>query len=179
MSKKYYSGIGSRETPAEVLNQMRVIAHIAAEQHYVLRSGGANGADLAFEQGCDIAGGESEIYLPWKKFNQNPSPLYSVSFKALELAKYIHPCFDRMKQPAQLLMGRNMYQVLGLNLDTPVEFVVCYTSDGCEHYSNYQPGKTGGTGAAIALASRLDIPVYNLRNPQTYDIVINLLEGKT
>lgn len=178
MSEKYYSGIGSRETPDNVLVQMETIARLAAKHKYILRSGGADGADSAFERGCRAASGQCEVYLPWKNFNQSRSSLYEVSTKALELARHIHPYFDRMKRPAQLLMGRNMFQVLGLDLDTPVEFVICYTSDGCEHYSKYQPGKTGGTGAAIALASTLDIPVYNLYNPQNYDIVVNLFDRK-
>ena len=51
----HYAGIGSRETPPQVLEQMRKIGTFLAERHYVLRSGGAKGADTAFELGCDNA----------------------------------------------------------------------------------------------------------------------------
>jgi predicted Rossmann fold nucleotide-binding protein DprA/Smf involved in DNA uptake len=48
---KYYAGIGSRETPKEICNKMTEIASLLEKQDFVLRSGGANGADSAFEKG--------------------------------------------------------------------------------------------------------------------------------
>lgn len=53
--------------------------------------------------------------------------------------------------------------IFGKNLDTPVDFVLCYTKDGCEHYVE-RGSQTGGTGQAIELASRKYIPVINLAN---------------
>jgi hypothetical protein len=89
----------------------------------VLRSGGALGADSAFETGCDLVDGSKEIYLPFKSFNNNASDLYQVSEDALYLASTIHPVFNKLSRVAKLLVARNMYQILGENLHTPVEFV--------------------------------------------------------
>ena len=66
---------------------------------------GPSGADAAFEGGCDQAQGRKEIFLPWKNFNANRSPLFlclpqfdGVSEidillvrRAIELALKIHP----------------------------------------------------------------------------------------
>lgn len=46
----FYTGIGSRETPQEIQNLMFKIAQ-KLDSKYILRSGGADGADLAFEKG--------------------------------------------------------------------------------------------------------------------------------
>lgn len=44
-----YAGVGSRETPPEILAEMTKIANELAAKKYKLQSGGAIGADMAFE----------------------------------------------------------------------------------------------------------------------------------
>jgi len=148
-----YTGIGSRKTPEQVLLLMSNIAELLGERGYTLRSGGAGGADSAFEIGCDSVGGSKEIYLPWKNFNNRNSELNVVCESALELASRFHPRYKYLKRPAKLLMGRNGYQVLGNDLKTPVDFVICYTPNG---------DGGGGTGQAIRIAKHHDIPVHDL-----------------
>ena len=152
---KYYAGIGSRETPNELVPEINRITKKLAEKGYILRSGGADGADKFFENGCDLAGGEKEIYLPWKGFNNNLSSLFNVSGAALEMAREYHPRWDKLNQAAQKLMARNCYQVLGFSLIEPVEFVVCWTKDG---------KVSGGTGQALRVALFRGISIYNLNN---------------
>lgn len=155
-----YTGVGSRETPDAMLALMQRIAKALAPVA-ILRSGGAPGADTAFEQGCLAAGGEMEIYLPWKGFNGNPSPLFGVGAKELEIAAQVHPAWDRLTDGPRKLHARNVRQVLGSSLNAPSSFVVCWTPDGCES-SKERKRTTGGTATAIVLAERYDVPVYNL-----------------
>ena len=68
---KYYTGVGSRNTPQEVLDIMILIGEYLAKGEYCLRSGGAAGADKAFETGCDNANGNKRIYVPWNGFQGN------------------------------------------------------------------------------------------------------------
>jgi hypothetical protein len=49
---KYYAGIGSRETPSDVCSQMTELAKQLDAENWILRSGGAKGADSAFENGA-------------------------------------------------------------------------------------------------------------------------------
>ena len=58
---KYYTGVGSRETPQEVLSLMREYSRIMALLGWSFRSGGANGADTAFYDGWYDASEEGEI----------------------------------------------------------------------------------------------------------------------
>ena len=55
-----YAGIGSRRTPPELLDEMEVLGRQLAIADYVLRSGGAKGADSAFERCCDAVKGVKE-----------------------------------------------------------------------------------------------------------------------
>lgn len=172
-----YTGIGSRETPSEVITKMREFAFHLAIVGFTLRSGGANGADSAFESGCDDGCGRKEIFLPWKGFNKNNSNLYPPPEQANQIASGIHPTWKRLSPPAQLLVARNMQQVLGEQLIAATNFVVCWTSDGCESHKQYSR-KTGGTGTAICLASLNNIPVFNLRNEGRYFDVVKFVLDK-
>lgn len=69
----YYAGVGSRETPEDVLQLMRQFAIKLANLGWVLRSGGAPGADSAFEAGCKEVQGRMSIFLPWKGFEDRPN----------------------------------------------------------------------------------------------------------
>ena len=146
----YYTGIGSRTTPLDVTRRMTAIAKERAARGEVLRSGGADRADLAFEEG---AGDRKEIYLPWRGFNGSRSDLFHTSPEAFEIAASIHPAWRYCSPGAQKLHARNVHQVLGRNLRTPSMVVICWTPGG---------GEVGGTRTAIVLARQRGIEVVNL-----------------
>jgi hypothetical protein len=147
---KFYAGIGSRKTPPEVLRAMTSIARTLDAAGYILRSGAAEGADSAFEAGADPK--RKEIWLPWHGFNMHTSPLLP-SPEAFVLAAEVHPAWTRLSRGARALHARNGCQILGADLRTPVDFVVCWTPEG---------DGSGGTGQALRLAVRNGIPIFDL-----------------
>lgn len=155
-----YAGIGSRKTPEPVLSYMYRLGKRLAQLGYLLRSGAANGADHAFENGADAGHGKKEIWLPWLNFNDHPSTLCPTR-EAYRMAESIHPRWELLTSGAKALHARNCHQILGSSLDDPVKFCVCWTEDGCEEESSRTPN-TGGTGTAIVLASRYKVPIFNL-----------------
>jgi hypothetical protein len=157
----YYTGVGSREAPEQVLQEFRSLAYVLALAGYTLRSGGADGADIAFEEGARRApNAKLEIFLPWKGFKGNKSRLVGAGPNALALATTVHPAWSRLEDGPRKLHGRNCYQVLGKRLDSPSAFLVCWTSDGCEE-EHTRSSNTGGTATAIVLACRHRVPVFN------------------
>lgn len=162
---KYYAGIGSRETPKEIQELMTKLASTLESKEYILRSGGAPGADSAFEKGI-IEEFNKEIYLPWKGFNGSNSPYYDFQNieEATKIAKKFHPRFDYLSRGAKKLISRNTYQVLGLDLNTPSEFIICWTEGG---------KLKGGTAQALRIAISLEIPIYNLGKDKDYKEVID------
>lgn len=161
MTYRAYAGIGSRETPEDVLLIMRNLGYVHAKLGWTLRSGGAEGADSAFEQGAfqgmelDVLEPWPEIFLPWEGFNGRPvgpdhlEPLPA----AYEIAEQFHPAWDRLTQGGKRLHARNAHQILGPGLDNLSEFVVCWTPGG-------KGG--GGTGQALRMARHYEIPIYDL-----------------
>lgn len=152
--RKYYAGIGSRNTPPDMLLFMSKIAAILEQCGYVLRSGKAIGADKAFEKGIKDKNNK-EIFIhsdakPW-------------SFETVK--KYIpkdRPSnFDSWQPYVRGLLARNIMQVLGDSGDSPVDFLVCWTKVG-----DYQTSEVGGTGYALRCAIDNKIPTYNLNYPE-------------
>lgn len=159
IKNKYYAGIGSRETPPDVLIKMQEIAAYLGRRGWTLRSGGAESADTYFEIGCDEVKGKKEIYLPWKLFNDNKSPLLWSQCN-WDLAKEYHPNWENLSLNARILMARNSAQVLGLECNSPVDFIVCWTKDGLGG---------GGTGQALRIAKDKKIPIYDLGKKTALD----------
>ena len=165
---KYWTGVGSRETPAVILDLMQEIAFKLACDGYVLRSGGADGADLAFQKGWERGKRltPAEIFIPWDGFNGFSHGQYGVVYtlnkmtnsqQAERIASEIHPVWDRLSRGAKALHTRNIYQVLGKALNKPSDFLICYA----------QPTKTGvkgGTNTAVQIALQHNVPVFNLWN---------------
>jgi len=148
----YYAGIGSRETPEEVLHYFTRLGAFFARKGFTLRSGGAQGADAFFEKGCDKGLGLKEIYLPWKGFEGSKSTLIVSNPKAFEIGEKFHPYWANLSDGAKKLQARNTHQVLGVDLGTPGNFLICWTAGG--------KGR-GGTGQAIRLAKNYNIPVFD------------------
>lgn len=164
---KTYTGIGSRKTPKDILVIMVRFGATMARKGILLRSGGANGADAAFEAGCDSENGQKQIFIPWRGFNGSDSKFYTAMDEAYEIASRIHPAWDRCQQAAKKLHARNCHQILGPHLDDPSGLVVCWTPDG---------NIVGGTATAINLAEEYGIKVLNMAIPKQLELVEEIIE---
>lgn len=155
---QYYAGIGSRETPDDVLEEMRRFAATFRKMDLILRSGGAVGADSAFER---EAGMKKEIFIPDYVFNNRVAddvfivaPSRIETGRLIETARKFHPAWHKCSEYAKRLHARNVAIVLGLEENKPVKFVLCWTQNG---------KATGGTGMGIRIAWNKGIPVINLK----------------
>ena len=153
-----YTGIGSRETPTSVLVIMELAAQFLARNSWTLRSGGAEGADTAFERGCDNINPKlKEIYLPWSTFNGRSSKYDEPTRAMISMARRYHRGWDRCSPAARKCLARNCGQVLGPTLNEPTRIIVCWTHAG---------RLVGGTSLALRIALDHDIPIINLGDPK-------------
>jgi len=161
---RWYAGIGSRETPPDMLVMIEDVAEALARMGWGLRSGGARGADSAFEAGAGRVDGPMEIFLPTAKRDAPhgiDASALPVAGDALRLAQSLHPAWQRLDTYGQRLMARNVNQVLGPGLDDPVKFVLCW-SKGSRRREGRVVDVVGGTGLAVRLAASRGIEVFNL-----------------
>ena len=69
------------------------------------------------------------------------------------IASEVHPAWDRCNEWARGMHSRNCHQILGYDLQSPVDAVICWTPDGAV---------VGGTATALKLSMKYNIPVFNL-----------------
>jgi len=155
-----YTGVGSRSTPIDQQNVLTDIAKKLDFYNYTLRSGHADGADLAFEKGTK----EKEIYVPWKNFNgfRGDPPKFTdtlYEFTVIEFLKHKKGSidFNEIREPVQKLMMRNVFQVIGKDIKNPEP------SDFLIYWAEEENGEVlGGTGFAVHIAKKFNVPVYNI-----------------
>jgi hypothetical protein len=169
---KYYTGIGSRETPADVLALMELVAAKLSRQGLTLRSGHAAGADRAFECG---ANGDAVIYQPWpgfgeKRYGADPgmpvlgTPVVDRSqwLRNFEALAEMGVTGRGVPESVCLLHGRNVAQVVGHDAEvTPSKFVIGWAK------INADGSVSGGTRVAFRYASHIGVPVFNLADAGT------------
>lgn len=168
---KAYAGTGNREAPPHILARMKQIASDLEEFGYTLRVGGMDGPELAFESGAKTV----ELHLPWKPFNGRESKSYFNTKEIQCIAKMFHPTWDGLKPAIQAFLGKNVRQLLGRELKSPVRFVICWSEDGAET-SAERTNKTGSLGHVISLAAAMKIPVFNLGKPDAESRLRHFLE---
>jgi O-acetyl-ADP-ribose deacetylase (regulator of RNase III) len=152
----HYAGVGSRETPEDVLAVMADVAEILAGEGWRLRTGEAVGADTAFRTGAEAARGLREIFTA-KNRPDIAGSIHDIRDTHLRMLRSIHPAPQKLSPFALKLMARNGSQVFGLDFATPSDAVICWTVGG-------KGG--GGTGQAIRLAQSVGIPVIDLGDPE-------------
>ena len=161
---KSYAGIGSRQTPKQIIEMMKIIAILLAHDSHVCSTGACQGADQAFAEGALMAGGPVQLHIPWKSYEQawraklkgniRTCILNDSDVEAYNSVSMFHPAFEKLSPSVKALHARN-YNILKNS-----SFIVCWTENG-------QP--IGGTGQAIRIATYFHLPIYNLGHKETLE----------
>lgn len=180
--KGYFTGVGSRTTPEPILAIMREAGKHLCNNGWIFRSGAAQGADQGFQDGVEAAPAFNmvgmEIYLPWNGFQNYrhgagffDAKRFTNHKQAEAIVSQIHPAWDRLTNGPRLLHTRNVYQVLGQDLNSPSRFLICYA----EPVGNRGQVK-GGTNTAVQLALLNNVPVFNLYYKEAQERLLRMIE---
>ena len=161
-----YAGIGSRQTPKEILDQMTEVAKELESKGYTLNTGKTfggkeEGADQAFSKGTT----KKNLFAPEEAGDRE-----------MKIAEEIHPNWEALIAKGSggpKLMARNTNQVFGENLNTPVDFVLFYANET----GGIRP--EGGTGQAVEMARRKGIPTINMMDANWRQQLDDVLSRKT
>lgn len=166
MSKYYWAGIGSRETPPEILKMMTQIGYLLGVSGGVCKTGAALGADQSFAEGAYIAG-DVVLLLPWSTYEKEwvgnhhraiVRVLVPQTHTAAMESVNLHPAIiagRTLSQAVVKLHARNYLIIEGC------KFVVCWAP------LDAQGNPKGGTGQGCKIAEAKGIPIYNLAVPET------------
>lgn len=147
---KRFAGIGNQIIDGHARYAIHTCSKIIYEKGYHLVTGGAKGADTEFEK-----------YFPERNTILRAK---DATPKSIQMAEEFHPAWNKCNAYVRALMGRNAMIIMGEDLKTPVEFVLCYCVDE----------EKGGTSFGIKIARYYKIPVYNLANDNGLDVMKEL-----
>jgi hypothetical protein len=166
-----------------------------------MTSGNCVGMDAAFQAGFALAVSKGaniaqnhHIYMPFAGFgipvNHStgtylmPNDTQLDWTGAKQLAIQHHAVWSKMleagrdmKVKAQPFLIRDVFQVLGHDLQSPVDFVLCATRFAEECKADCT-AMTGGTAMAIAIADAYNIPVFNMNALNFGERFKEFLKGK-
>ena len=186
--------IGSRELDKKIenhkyINQCYRVAYRLAELNVIFTSGLCKeGMDAyaqrayskALEEG-KVTDKNFEVYVSnEEEIRKSPLPnahLARVMNMArideiTELAKSVVGHWHNCGPYARGMHQRNVHQILGYELNDPVDAVICWTPNG---------NVVGGTATALKLAMKAGIPIFNLGRPDNKVVlqeIADFLKGK-
>ena len=85
-----------------------------------------------------------------------------------QITASIHPAWHNCNEWARGMHMRNVHQILGYDLNSPVDAVVTWVKE--DAYGN----PVGGTAGSIKLAHRYGIPVFNLNTPDVQKVLYEI-----
>lgn len=140
MSKRY-TGIGSRDIPYEYQERLKKIALLLEKKGYMVYTGDADGSDACFR-----------VVNNKKVFTAK-----DCTKESMDLAKSVHPAWEKCSPFARKLLGRNPIQLLDRDLKSPSDFVIAYTKNA---------KVTGGSAIVLNLAKQYKIPIFNIASEE-------------
>lgn len=155
--------IGSRKAPAHILELMEHAGKCLSDAGVFGVSGDAIGADKAWMKHygpnkliLTVDKGWPDGFLRWQDV-PNEGRIKSI----IHVSKIV-PDFAERSRVVQILLARDVNQVLGVNCDDPVDAVFFWAPE-------YKGRVKGGTRVAVHLARKFGIPTYNLFDKKVYE----------
>lgn len=167
-SNKIITIVGARKTPVEIIHQCQNDIGQLNKENYIFRSGNAQGFDQVI---ANVPEKCREVYLPYHNFGCSLNNYRNVFVpkrdfdnwgRAVNIVKELHPN-KNLTDMQMMYLARDVYQVLGKDLQTPSDLVICWTEDGASELHQLTR-KTGGTAMALRVAFRYNIPVININS---------------
>ena len=182
--RKFFAGVGSRETPPDVLALLVRLGRTLTDLGWTLSSGDAVGADRAFYEGALQSPRFSEvgcrIYLAWNgvggRYHDPDNGFYDATQftetypQAEALALAARGSFEGLGRGGRALHTRNVFQIYGHTLKEPVSCVLFWA------VPQGRSGKVkGGTSTAVTLAQQAGIKTINLYTDQSQRSALDFL----
>lgn len=179
--QKYYTGVGTSKAPLKHLTLFALVAEALKEDH-ILRSCEENGSCSAFREGSAY---EGEMFIPWEEYNGSFSSYITSEFddelikkaESICLLPEISPEYSEVEDKVKKVMVRNVFSLLGADLNSKSKFMIYYTPKGelsKEDCVNTPEYKTGLTAHQIKIAEYHNIPRFNSAKEEHFDRLLGL-----
>jgi len=178
VDKSYAIFIHKPETgiPKEIGEKLKELTKALATKGFIFRYNGDN--EPIFKSILDADNIIVDTYLPWKKFNTDAPNIKMV--RPVEIAykhaSYYHKGFPKLPNNVRTILARDVHVLLGEDCRRAVSFMIAYTPDGCESKSKIDFKTTGNVSFPITIAEEVNIPVFNIKNADAINRLIEYLK---
>ena len=173
----WYSYLTDGSIPDEIVNKVKALVKALGGKKFVLRTIGDKTDKLGIEL-LNITECAHEVYLPWRKFNEEitePKLSYPKA-EGYEVAKAYMKNFDKAPAAVRAINAAYSHSLVGEKCDNQVNFVLCYTDGGAEGFSKtFDYKKEGRLGYYIAMCNELNIPIFNIKNNDSFKRLVKIL----
>lgn len=140
---------------------------------YILRVSSGKGID---DMALQAAGAEAEIYLPFRFDNVPKAHSTFNGDECKEFSRRHVPNWGSVPEKQHSFYHKTTRMVLGKNCKEPAQLTIIWSDDGVESAATSTP-KSGHAGYAAILSRAINIPVFNLNNPNALQRLKQYLEG--
>lgn len=167
---------GEGGLPPEIEEKFIELSKVLLGKGFIYRYGGDSNNDL-YGKILNIEGGLIDTYLPWKKFNTTvTAKLSKPTEQAYKHAMHYHLGFAKMKPTVRAMLAKDVHVLVGEDCKRPVRFMICYTPDGCETKEKINYKTTGFASFPITVACAANIPVFNLKNDDAVNRLVEYIK---
>lgn len=177
-SYTWYLHLTENSIPEDVKKKILSLVGVLGKKEFTLRIV----PDKADSMAAEMMGVEDckslETYLPWKKFNEGietPTLAWPKSI-GYEIAIAYNKNFVKLPAALRAIYAARSHTLVGENGDNQVDFFICYTEGGAEGFKKgYDYKKEGSLGFYISICNELNIPIFNLKNDESFKRLVKLL----
>lgn len=161
--------MGPRKVTGKIQAVMTAFAQVLDNHRAILRSGGGEGTEAAFEAGSTL----KVVYLPWNGFNGKEGAHY-IPIDAKLTAAHLHPSWAIANSETRLLLARDVLRLCGEDNKSPVKFLVYWDiNEGTK--ATQSNTVVSNLSLIVKHAKSLNIPTFNMAKASDLAIINNVV----
>lgn len=157
-----------REFPPEIKNAMYNLASKLINKKITVRY---NGDDKEFhEKLSSLSSKFTEVYIPWKNFNEIESKHTWNTLTSKHLAQQHFPGWEKIPDSVKALMARNVRMIFGDKNNSVSLCLITWSKDGASKAPEVTKD-TGRSSFIIKLTATYGFPVINMAKPSAENVL--------
>lgn len=140
---------------------------------------------VIYDKIISLSNNKVEAHVPFNDFKQNRDDAEGIKSKFCwnsattdHIAQQNFVAWDKLPKIVRILMSRNVRMLIGSRNNSPAKFLITWSPDGATTGTQVSTN-TGNVGTYIKTADSLSVPVLNLNNQESRELISKyILKGE-